>query len=72
MSLLWHQLIRHLNTCPACGSHKFVQRNFGTEKIEEMLHEQLEESKVARMDFDTVRGKNAHDVLIQQFEQRKD
>jgi primosomal protein N' (replication factor Y) (superfamily II helicase) len=57
--------------CPACGSHNFAQRNFGTEKIEEQLQETFPDAKIARMDMDTVRGKNAHDVLIQQFEQRR-
>lgn len=60
-----------VHTCAACGSDKFVQRNFGTEKIEEQLQETFPDAKVARMDMDTVRGKNAHDVLIQQFEQNK-
>ncbi|MGZ8557119.1 MAG: replication restart helicase PriA [Chitinophagaceae bacterium] len=58
-------------TCAACGSHNFKEKNFGTEKIEEMLQETFSKAKVARMDIDTVRGKNAHDVLIQQFEQRR-
>ncbi|MEI9946378.1 MAG: primosomal protein N' [Chitinophagaceae bacterium] len=57
--------------CAACGNHNFVQRNFGTEKIEEMLQETFPDAKIARMDIDTVRGKNAHDVLIQQFEQHR-
>jgi primosomal protein N' (replication factor Y) len=60
-----------VTTCAACGSHNFTQRNFGTEKIEEQLQETFPDAKVARMDMDTVRGKNAHDVLIQQFEQRR-
>lgn len=60
-----------LVTCAACGNHNFIQRNFGTEKIEELLLEQFPNAKIARMDIDTVRGKNAHDILIQQFEQRK-
>jgi len=60
-----------INTCAACGNHQFIQRNFGTEKIEEQLHEEFKEAKIARMDVDTVRGKNSHDVLIQQFEQKK-
>jgi primosomal protein N' (replication factor Y) len=60
-----------VNTCAACGNHNFVQRNFGTERIEEMLQETFAEARVARMDIDTVRGKNAHDVLIQQFEQHR-
>lgn len=59
-----------LTTCAACGSQKFMQKNFGTEKIEEQLQEQFPNVNVARMDVDTVRGKNAHDVLIQQFEQK--
>ncbi len=60
-----------LHTCAACGNHQFVQRNFGTEKIEEILQETFPNYRIARMDIDTVRGKNAHDVLIQQFEQRR-
>jgi len=57
--------------CQACGSDKLVQRNFGTEKIEEVLDTELQDVKIGRMDFDTIRNKNAHDVLIQQFEQKK-
>ncbi|RYY54672.1 MAG: primosomal protein N' [Chitinophagaceae bacterium] len=60
-----------LQTCTACGSHTFAQKNFGTEKIEEILQEVFPQAKVGRMDMDTVRGKNAHDVLIQQFEQHR-
>ena len=60
-----------VHTCAACGSDKFTQRNFGTEKIEEQLQETFPDAKVARMDIDTVKGKNAHDVLIQQFEQKR-
>ena len=40
-------------------------------KIEEVLATELEGIKVGRMDLDTVKNKNAHDVLIQQFEQKK-
>lgn len=58
-------------TCQACGSDKLVQRSFGTEKIEEVLATDLEGVKIGRMDIDTVRNKNAHDILIQQFEQKK-
>ena len=59
------------NTCQACGSDKLLQKNFGTEKIEEVLDTELQGVKIGRMDFDTIRNKNAHDVLIQQFEQKK-
>ncbi len=60
-----------VNTCAACGNHKFVQRNFGTERIEEYLEEVFPKARVARMDIDSVRGKTAHDSLIQQFEQQR-
>ncbi len=60
-----------LISCPACGNHQFVQRNFGTERIEEMLQETFPDARIARMDMDTVKGKNAHDQLIQQFEQQR-
>jgi len=58
-----------VHSCLACGSDKFAQRNFGTERIEEQLEEMFPNMRIARMDIDSVRGKTAHDHLIQQFEQ---
>jgi len=58
-------------TCAACSSHEFIQRNFGTEKIEEELGTLFPEAHIARMDVDSVRGKTAHDMLIKQFEQQR-
>ena len=60
-----------LYTCPSCGSHDFKQKNFGTEKIEELVAEGFQSAKVARMDYDTMKGKNNHDTLIKLFEQQK-
>jgi primosomal protein N' (replication factor Y) len=60
-----------LHTCAACGNHSFIQRNFGTERIEELLEEVFPKARIARMDVDSVRGKTAHDSLIQQFEQHR-
>ncbi len=59
-----------ITTCVACGNHHFAQHNFGTERIEESLQELFPAARVARMDVDSVRGKNAHDTLIQSFEQK--
>jgi primosomal protein N' (replication factor Y) len=59
------------STCPACGSHDFLQRNFGTERIEEQLESEFAKARIARMDLDSVRGKTAHDSLVQSFEQRR-
>jgi len=60
-----------LVTCPACGSNDWLEKNFGTEKIEEQLEADFEKYKVARMDVDSVRGKTAHDNLISLFEQHR-
>jgi len=60
-----------ISTCAACGSHQFIQKSFGTEKIEEMLAEKFPEARIARMDYDTVKGKDAHENLIKQFEQQR-
>jgi primosomal protein N' (replication factor Y) (superfamily II helicase) len=58
-------------TCKACGSSNWLEKNFGTEKIEETLEESFPKYRIARMDVDSVRGKLAHDNLIQQVEQQR-
>jgi primosomal protein N' (replication factor Y) len=57
--------------CEACGNHNFTQQNFGTERIEETLQEIFPKARIARMDVDAVKGKHAHDALIQLFEQHR-
>lgn len=60
-----------LISCPACGSVNWWEKDFGTEKVEEDLVEYFPDYKIARMDYDSVRGKNAHDNLIKLFEQQR-
>jgi primosomal protein N' (replication factor Y) len=48
-----------------------MEKNFGTEKIEEMIETEFPKLKVARMDVDAVKGKTAHDSLIKLFEQQR-
>ena len=60
-----------LVTCPACGTNVWLEKNFGTEKIEEQLENDFAKFRVARMDVDSVRGKTAHDNLIHLFEQHR-
>lgn len=60
-----------IQTCAACGSHDFTQKNFGTEQIEELLNEYFPDARIARMDYDSVKGKHDHDALIKLFEQQK-
>jgi primosomal protein N' (replication factor Y) len=58
-------------TCAQCGHNEFRQQSFGTERLEELLDEQFPKAVVARMDTDSVRGKNAHETLIRQFEEQR-
>jgi primosomal protein N' (replication factor Y) len=60
-----------LDSCIACGSANWAERNFGTEKVEEELDKMFPNHTVARMDVDTVKGKTAHDELIRNFEQQR-
>jgi primosomal protein N' (replication factor Y) len=62
-----------VDACIACGSANWVERNFGTEKVEEELEKLFPTHRIARMDVDTIKGKTAHDELIRNFElQRMD
>ena len=60
-----------LQTCLACGNHHFIQKNFGTEKIEELVAEAFPQAVIARMDYDSIKGKHDHDNLIKIFEQHR-
>lgn len=72
--LICHQCnykTRLLKQCPQCSSEDLKIRNYGTEKIEEDLQSLLPNVKVARMDLDTVKRKEAHSKLIAAFENRE-
>ena len=53
--------------CPCCGSTELRTRGFGTEKIEEQVREVFPEARVARMDLDTTRTRNAYERIIMDF-----
>lgn len=53
--------------CPNCGSTEIMGRGFGTEKIEDQITEIFPEAKIARMDLDTTRTRNAYERLIADF-----
>ncbi len=57
-------------TCGACGSPRVTLKGFGTEQIEEELALYFPDIKVARMDADTTRTKNAYHRLITDFEDK--
>ncbi|KAA5533276.1 primosomal protein N' [Taibaiella lutea] len=53
--------------CPQCGNMKIVAKSFGTEKIEEELQRIFPKVKTARLDWDSVKGKNKLSQLIEDF-----
>jgi len=53
--------------CPSCFCTDVRDHGYGTEKVEEKLMELFPEVKVARMDLDTTRTKNAHARIIADF-----
>ena len=53
--------------CPCCGSTDLRTRGYGTEKIEEQVREAFPEARIARMDLDTTRTRNAYERIISDF-----
>ncbi len=61
-----HRLICHYcgfmrpapKTCPKCGSEYVQYLGTGSEKLEDMLHSLFPQARIARLDRDTVRGRD--------------
>jgi primosomal protein N' (replication factor Y) len=58
-------------SCPQCGSTKLISKSFGTERIEEEVQKIFPDARVARMDVDSMRGKNSMTELLEQLDKRK-
>ena len=53
--------------CPACGQNGIKIFGYGTERIAEEMHEEFHDYRVARMDLDTTRNKDAYQEIIEEF-----
>ena len=53
--------------CPACGSKDLQTRGYGTEKIETDVRDIFPEARIARMDLDTTRTRQAYERIISDF-----
>ncbi|QJD97598.1 primosomal protein N' [Mucilaginibacter robiniae] len=83
VSLTYHKSSSHLHchycgykeesmtVCPACGSTHLEYKGFGTEKIEDELSILLPEARIARMDLDTTRARNAYQTLLNDLEEKR-
>lgn len=55
------------DVCPCCESEDIRGRGYGTEKIEDEINFIFPEARIARMDLDTTRTRNAYERLINDF-----
>ena len=79
VSLTYHKSMNYLTchycgytmrvpeVCPCCESRDIRGRGYGTEKIEDEVRGIFPEARIARMDLDTTRTRNAYERLINDF-----
>ncbi|MCD6064069.1 MAG: helicase PriA essential for oriC/DnaA-independent replication, partial [Flavipsychrobacter sp.] len=60
-----------IHSCPQCGSNRLQSKTFGTEKIEEEVQQLFPSARVARMDVDSMRGKQTLSQLLDQMGKQK-
>ncbi len=53
--------------CPNCSCTQLQTRGYGTEKIEAEVHDIFPEARIARMDLDTTRSRQAYERIINDF-----
>ena len=82
VTLTWHRRDRRLlchycnyaekvpATCPKCESEHIHFLGMGSEKVEEDLHQQFPTARIARLDRDTVGGKNHYETILQGFREK--
>lgn len=58
--------------CPSCGSAAIASSGQGTERLEEETASLFAHARIIRMDHDTTRRKNAHQRLLEEFDQNGD
>jgi primosomal protein N' (replication factor Y) len=59
------------SVCPACGSTQLEYKGFGTEKVEDELRMLLPDARIARMDLDTTRSKNAFQNILNDLDEKR-
>ena len=53
--------------CPTCCGKQIVFKGVGTQRIQKELSELMPEARILRMDQDTTRNKNSHDLYLNRF-----
>lgn len=60
-----------IGTCGSCGSNRLKMIGFGTEKVEDDLSLIFPDKTIKRLDLDSTRQKNAYEIILGDFENRK-
>jgi len=58
------------SVCPKCQSEHIHFMGSGSERVEDELHGEFPEAKIARLDRDTVAGKRQFEDILQNFRER--
>jgi len=56
--------------CPKCKSEHIYFLGFGSERVEDELHREFPEARIARMDRDTVSGKRHFETILTGFREK--
>jgi len=82
LTLTWHRRDRRLlchycgyaekvpQVCPKCQSEHIHFMGAGSERVEDELHAEFPEAKIARLDRDTVTGKRQFEDILNNFRER--
>ena len=82
LTLTWHKRDRRLlchycgyaekvpSVCPKCQSEHIQFMGTGSERVEEELHAEFPEARIARLDRDTVTGKRQFEDILHNFRER--
>jgi primosomal protein N' (replication factor Y) len=82
VTLTWHRRDRRLlchycgyaqrvpDKCPKCDSEHIYFLGTGSEKVEDELHREFPEARIARLDRDTVTGKRQYEYILNGFRER--
>lgn len=71
--LLCHYCNHHTeapNSCPSCHGKKINYKGFGTEKITENLQALFPENNIERMDLDSTKTRDSHNIILTKLKEK--